>query len=375
MKLGRNDKCYCGSNKKYKKCHMDSDQVPKEVISFFEEESKNQEKLRRMGIYINYVSPILFQGRKVWAIGSKVYSNRNPNETFHDFIQFYLQETLDFTWIEDQKLLPAPDQHFLVKGIIELEKFQEKTLHNGVPDENGIITSKPNGWVKSLITLAFDVATLKHVSSLPNNIISRLKIPREYQGARYEIMIASIFVRLGFNIKWLEEDRSTKHCEFIATHIETNTEIGVEVKSRHRSGILHTPGKDKGIKNYKGDVQRLINNAKKKTEYGKIPFFIFIDMNSPFTEPEDFTNVPWIKDILNKQKLSKTFTKENPSPWNATYFTNFSPHYNADSDADPGQMLQSMPQFILNEIPNTKLYLSILNALKHYGEIPNIDVS
>ncbi len=26
MKLGRNDRCWCGSGRKYKKCHYDSDQ-------------------------------------------------------------------------------------------------------------------------------------------------------------------------------------------------------------------------------------------------------------------------------------------------------------------------------------------------------------
>ena len=26
MNLGRNDPCWCGSGKKYKKCHLDSDQ-------------------------------------------------------------------------------------------------------------------------------------------------------------------------------------------------------------------------------------------------------------------------------------------------------------------------------------------------------------
>ena len=28
MSLGRNDKCYCGSGKKYKKCHLDLDKLP-----------------------------------------------------------------------------------------------------------------------------------------------------------------------------------------------------------------------------------------------------------------------------------------------------------------------------------------------------------
>jgi SEC-C motif len=28
MKLGRNDQCWCGSGKKYKKCHLDRENQP-----------------------------------------------------------------------------------------------------------------------------------------------------------------------------------------------------------------------------------------------------------------------------------------------------------------------------------------------------------
>jgi hypothetical protein len=36
--------------------------------------------------WINFVAPTEHEGRRLWAIGSKVYFDRPPNETFHEFL-------------------------------------------------------------------------------------------------------------------------------------------------------------------------------------------------------------------------------------------------------------------------------------------------
>src|SRR5206468_1741426 len=57
------------------------------------------ERLRtEFGVYISYVAPIEFEGKKVWAIGSRVYPDRPPNETFHEFLLQVLRETLGEEW-------------------------------------------------------------------------------------------------------------------------------------------------------------------------------------------------------------------------------------------------------------------------------------
>lgn len=229
--------------------------------------------------------------------------------------------------------------------------------------------------MKSLITLAFDIATLRHASNLPEILLERLRNQREYQGARYEIMVAAIFTRLGFTINWLDEEVINEpHCEFIARHNNSGTEIAVEAKSRHRSGVLHEPGILNESSNYKGDIQRLLNRAFKKRECGKMPYIVFIDINAPFKDSEDFKDIPWIKDILNKAKLQEPNTKEKPSPWNAIYFTNFSFHYQTDKEASTGQNLQSLPLFPIHQVPDVSIYGGILNALHYYGDIPDINL-
>ena len=89
-------------------------------------------------------------------------------------------------------------------------------------DDKGVIKSiDPTGNVQSLLCLAYDVYSVMHCGELPASSVERLKDRDNFQGARYEIAIAAIFVRVGFNIEWIE-DKQNKHCEFIATNKEGN---------------------------------------------------------------------------------------------------------------------------------------------------------
>src|SRR3989344_4053181 len=64
MKVGRNDRCPCGSGKKYKRCCLGKEfgPVPDEVIQHFQKVRAEQEYLKQAGIHINYVKPIMFTG-------------------------------------------------------------------------------------------------------------------------------------------------------------------------------------------------------------------------------------------------------------------------------------------------------------------------
>ena len=353
---------------------MDNDKTSSKVPEEFTKILQEKRDLQKRGIYINYVNPQIFQGKKVWAIGNKLYAGRDVNETFHDFVSFVLEDTLGSSWVASQQVLSQDNQHFIAKCFSEFSIWRKKLFDRNKSKNLPLIYAPANGYVQSLISLGFDVATLRHVSNISDSVLHRLRIPSEYQGARYEITIAGIFARLGFKIKWLEnmEDGKT-HCEFIATHGETGTQIAVEAKSRHRKGVLHTDGLRDERSDYKGDIQGLLNRAFKKTEYGQVPFFIFIDINAPFKNDEDFQKIPWVKDILKKAKLSKMNSQDNLSIHNVIYFTNFSFHYQTDQEAAPTQVLMASPQFVLHQIPNVILYKVILNALKHYGDVPDIN--
>lgn len=74
MKLGRNDKCWCGSNKKYKSCHMKFDEkldsfrnksveLPtKDMIKTPEQIEGIREAGRRNTMVLDYISPFIKEG-------------------------------------------------------------------------------------------------------------------------------------------------------------------------------------------------------------------------------------------------------------------------------------------------------------------------
>lgn len=82
MKIGRNEKCPCGSGKKYKKCCLLKDEAIKRAIPMLKQQMEEGRlktvALEARGIYENYVKPIDFNGRRVFALGKIVYYDRPP---------------------------------------------------------------------------------------------------------------------------------------------------------------------------------------------------------------------------------------------------------------------------------------------------------
>jgi len=96
-------------------------------------------------------------------------------------------------------------------------------------------------------------------------LLARLRDLEQFQGARYEILIGSLFARCGFAIEFIT-DTSKRNPEFFAH--KDGERIGVEVKSRHRSGVLNRRGEfDKEapaeIKEYLGILGTQIRLAEK----------------------------------------------------------------------------------------------------------------
>lgn len=380
-KIGRNDPCPCGGGKKYKKCHLAKEPptIPPEVVAHavahFQGVEREQEALRAQGTYINVVKPVIFKGKKVWALGNRIYPGRPPNQTFHEFIIQTLQLTLGREWWEAQLKQPADQQHFIMKCF---RKFSEWQKANATPENaanEGVWGALPDGWSKSLLSLAWDVCSLLHASHIPEPLLNRLKQRDGYQGARYELSIAAIFARLGFKIEFLDEKGTTdqKHCEFFASN-ESGLSIGVEAKSRHRPGVIHTPGDPQPGELLKKDrLGRLLNRALRQNPDDR-PFFVFVDVNTqqvPGVIPEER---PWLKDVRKILDRFPTPTPESPDPATALFFTNYSYHYQLENQADPGEYSMVVPQYAKFPIPDGWVFVGLKAALDHYGNVPLVDV-
>lgn len=136
MKIGRNEQCPCGSGKKYKKCHLlsgapllniptvtkieptpETERIRQELEA---QQIERRAKLAQLGVFIDFVIPIHFKGKKVWALGSRMYPYQKEDETFHEFIVHVLKLELGREWWEAQLKLPEDEQHFIFKCFINI---------------------------------------------------------------------------------------------------------------------------------------------------------------------------------------------------------------------------------------------------------------
>ena len=392
-KIGRNQPCPCGSGIKYKKCHLlkggfpfGTPQVKKiELTPEIEKIKKEMEtqqierrkKLAKYGVFIDFVTPMPFKGKKVWALGSKIYPYQQESETFHEFIIHVLRWELGREWWEEQKALPKEKQHFVFKCFIKHYEWQQK---NQVPENRvgNLWRAKPDGYSRALISLAFDVCSLLHAVHVPEMFLKKLRTKKEYQGVRYEIAISAMFARMGYEVKFLDEEFSglknqPKHSEFIAINPETKEEIFVECKSKTRKGILHREGDFVEEREFRSSVSKLYRHALKQKPKDK-PFIIFIDMNlplSPNTHPND--NL-WVK-AVTKMRDNATFGRKGEiAPTNAILFTNYSYHYGTDKETGNGEWLiekSGNPETLIKSEGFGEKFIAVLH---NYGNVPNIDM-
>src|SRR4030042_2787260 len=185
------------------------------------------------------VKPIIhadFKGKKVVAVGSRVYfADASKWKTFPDFLIAYVPGVLGKDWGLAELAKPLGERHQIMKWHDGMCRFQAQQK----PGEGRIYDAIPNGAFAAYLFLAYDLYTLHHHMALQTKVVSRLKNPEQFQGARYELFASATCIRAGFDIQYEDEsDVTRKHPEFIATHKGTKQIISVEAKSRHRPGVL-----------------------------------------------------------------------------------------------------------------------------------------
>ncbi len=341
------------------------------MAKFAEQAARHEHTARilreQYGIYISFVPPAQYQGQKVWAIGSRLYLNRPPKETFTEFIVSVLGSTLGEEWMAEQESRPEDERHFVRRAY---SKAMEWTRTMEV-QEDGLLAGVPNGWMQYLISLAFDVASLIQAAEVPESLMRRLRTHDQYQGARYEVAVAAIFARLGCQIEFMvDEEHPEKHPEFIATHPEMGVRIAVEAKSRHRPGVIHRPGDHDDEEAQRGDVQRLYKRAVEKAPADGTPFMIFLDVNAPPTPDVPAFEKQWQRDIREWLPPADPDDKG----YLALCVTNYSPHYAGDDVGVSGEFVFIESRFVRDQLPD-EFRTMLLTALNTYGRVPEITES
>ena len=265
------------------------------------------------------------------------------HETFHQFLDALVVGTLGRDWFEEQLRLPLRNQNAIVKWRTAMVELLRRP---GDADDDVSTGHTLTGPAKAYQCFGYDLYWLQLVHKLPDSIIERLKDFRAFQGARYEVLIAAIFARAGFEIEWIDDDKaSAKHPEFIATHKITEKKVGVETKSRQRPGAMNYIGTVSPETHRKGDVFDLYDKAIQQAPDGDIPFLIFIDPNIPDSPQKGLPSyshipvdtVPWMKEIRDRLvEIWNVATK--PSHESAVMITNFAFYYGDNDSPSPTGM-------------------------------------
>jgi hypothetical protein len=346
MKIGRNKKCPCGSGKKYKRCCL-SKPTPEELERMFHSAEMvlnvDSEVLQTKGIYVNFVRPVNFQGKRVWALGSRLYPNEPPSITFSEFILRVLQQELGKEWWDENASRPTDEQHYIFRAYHQFDLWKKHSDGHALIGPDGSKGAYPDGWTYNLLSFAFDVAMLIHKSDkIDDDLIDRLRNRNEFQGARYEIAVASIFARAGCKITFIENHLNTeKHPEFYAEIPEENFKVAVEAKSRRRPGAIHETGELSMSNLRKTRIVPLINDALKQAP-GNMPFIVFIDIN----QPPELSKSPQehLMRLVKATSNLKKPTLENPDIFSIMYMTNYSGHFLQEM-----QMTKTYSTFLLPE--------------------------
>lgn len=373
-KIGRNEKCPCGSGKKYKKCCLSKSESI-DLTSMMESANMklavDSEILMNKGIYVNFVRPVHFNGKKVWVLGNRVYHDEPPSITFSEFILRVLQREFGKDWWEENQNLPIDKQHYIFRAFNQFELWKKRPKKDTKTGPDGSKGAFPDGWTYNLLSLAFDISMLIHrADEVPAELLDRLRNKNEFQGARYEVAVASIFARIGCNIKFIDnKNNKNRHPEFIAELPEENIKVAVEAKSKRRPGVIHESG-DADIKNLKKTrIVPLVNEALKQNP-GDIPFIIFVDIN----QPQSLSKTPeeHVKRLIKATENLRVSPQDKPEEFSLLYITNYSGQF-----LEEEQMVKTYPTFVLPSFSRfpikSDLFLSRLQkAVDSYGYIPNL---
>ena len=274
-------------------------------------------------------------------------------------------------WYKKEKEKPKLERHIIAKWYISYCNWQKQHATDENKVEGGW-SVLPSGDTWALLTLAHDLYCLAHCIDLSKDLINRLRNKNQFQGVRYEIAIAATFVRADYKIGYLKT-KGDKSCEFIATHKETGEKIGVEVKSRHRPGVLHHNGEMQSIESVKVGISRMLNQAIQQKPKN-IPFVISIDLNLPPSSGTSLEDKRWLNDL--KQAISNIgdINISRPEEFTALFITNYSYHYESNLPINTGtyaaDIITIIPKYIKHPFKDPRTLRELMATVNTYGNVP-----
>lgn len=300
MKIGRNARCPCGSGKKFKHCHGAlGTQYPPNTpdITRLLKNSAAQERIRQAQQGLG--KPVIsehWQDHQFVAVGNTLHYSKNWR-TFIDFLGYYLKTKFGGEWGNAEIAKPLEERHPLMQWYDALCHLQRRYITQPGQPANMPVT----GVVACYFSIAYGLYLLDHNVELQARLIQRLKNPGNFQGAYYELQVASAFLLAGFTLELEDEtDPSRKHCEFNATSPFTGKRYWVEAKMRAVAGELGRTAADgtKKSQPLSSFIKQLNSALAKPADCERM---IFLDLNADMPADVSDDNPPAFVDSINKR--------------------------------------------------------------------------
>lgn len=227
-------------------------------------------------------------GYRLIAIGSQIRWSKGWL-TFPDFLFDYIKTVLTPEWGNAELVKSEEKRHPLLRWYQKLCVFQQ--AHAG-SRKGEIYTATMTGAVRAYLGLAYDLYLSAHNAELPERLLKRLRNRDQFEGALYEAFVIGCFARAGFEIALENEDDSTtSHCEFTATHKTTKRQFSVEAKAvtsaSKRSGVTAEPPKIRG---------QLVEALRKSAAHPRI---VFIELSRAHST-DDRGAPEWVSHIAEQ---------------------------------------------------------------------------
>jgi hypothetical protein len=384
-KIGRNDRCPCGSGKKYKRCCVSpaNQQTAARKMSDVELSAGLADSMNRMNAaeiirkqQQGLGKPIIsteFKGNLMIAVGNRVYAVPK-GKTFPDFLVGYLPSIMGQEWFLTE-LKATKNRHPIIEWHVSFCEHQKK--HSSLSEK---ISSMPEtGLTVCYLGLAYSLYLLQHNVELQERFISRLKDRNNFQGAYYELILANSFIRCGFDLALEDEtDDEQKHCEFSATSKSTGKKYWIEAKARAVEGVLcktkqnGTPSKDAT-----SSLSVHISKAFKKPAADER--LIFADVNDPSNSLE---TPEWVDRAERKLRAKEYNRKSEEIAY--VFVTNMNFHHHLNSGVRQHGIMAygfGMPDFAkAGEYTFREAYYlkkkhkdahEIMTALRDYPKLPS----
>lgn len=335
---GRNQPCPCGSGKKFKRCHGGPNADYEETISRGPREAERQAAIHRLqrerqqGLGRGIISADA-NGTRLVVVGyRKCWGNW---KTFHDFLYAYAMDVLGREWFQSEAAKPLTLRHPIFGWHGRL-----MARSRAVQSEPGQVKHiQITGAANAYLTLANDLYTLEHNASqahtpgIQDRLLRRLKHPDQFVGARYEIRVAAMFLRAGFDLTWEDETNgSSTHCEFTATYPKTGRSFWVECKMRNQNPDAKSQS---GFGKFVG----LVSDAlRKETEAERL---IFVDINTPAKPRIAESYYDWRTAAVSDLRRFEGSKSAQDLSSALVFITNFPDHHHLDDVvADAGAILE-----------------------------------